>query len=280
MFHQTRPTLLGSDHCASADSGSTPRQRARLPMVKNILLLRVGLTTLIGVGLIVLAWPSIPSLGKGWGPVSSDEIPVLVATQFIPPFQALKPEQVRVRYFPKEFVPPGALQMESEIRHENGNASFSTVVGIPAGQPVTRTLLADATKERGMAALLRPGKVAVSFEVDRSRAAGGWVRPGDTIAIFEKMPMDLTGRSGNKRQTRLLFSAVDVLAVDRAQVGEEEKRTEKSISPLVEIPENGSQTITVLTNTADAAAIIEAQELGSLSVVLRALGDEWPWPVK
>lgn len=51
-----------------------------------------------------------------------------------------------------------------------------------------------------MSSLLRPGKVAVSFKVDRERSAGGWVHPGDTIAVFQKQPCPLhRAAKGGKR---------------------------------------------------------------------------------
>jgi pilus assembly protein CpaB len=222
-------------------------------------------------------WPNICLSFHSLYGKDGNDIPVLIADHFISPFQVLTPGDVKVKYFPREFVPPGALHSISETLKEDGQGIYSTIVGIPEGQPLTRTILNETGKEHGMSSLLRPGKVAVSFKVERDKSAGGWVHPGDTIAIFQKIRSEFSGRA-EQRQTRLLLNAVEVLAVNQAHLGRDSSEEPKADGPLqAPFEENAAQVLTVLTNTADASALVDAQEAGPLTIVLRPLGDNIPW---
>ena len=245
-------------------------------LVRSRSLLRIIL--MLGIlGLSAYAFRSdISHITGGLFSTASDDIPVLVADRFIPPFQILKRDDLKIKNFPREFVPPGALHYSNEIVREDGQMLYSTIVGIPEGQPLTRMILNEVGKDHGMSSLLRPGKVAVSFKVDRDRSAGGWVHPGDTIAIFQKTPPHFSART-ESRQTHLLLSAVEVLAVNQAHLGHDDPIEDKSAEPQNVMPENDSSVLTVLVNTADASALVEAQETGPLTIVLRPLGDDLPW---
>jgi len=234
--------------------------------------------TLIGLlSLIVAVY-----LGEGiFGGHSSsdDEGPdspaVVVAHRYIPAFTQINPSEVAVRNYPKGFVPPGALHAVSELTRENGLPVYVSAVAIPEGQPITRSLVNDLGKSHGMASILAPGKVAVSFSVAPVRGVGGWIQPGDTIAIFgTRQEGDL--HAVLRRQTQLLFSAVHVLAVDKKRLGSPRADT-NSPNESVENDSEGN-ILTVLMNPLEAARLVESRENGHLSVLLRPVGDDDLWP--
>jgi Flp pilus assembly protein CpaB len=200
-------------------------------------------------------------------------VPVLVAKRYLPAFSVIHSEGVDVHRYPASFVPPGALNSLSELKSDTGQNVYASVVAIPQGQPLTRTILIDAAEKQRMASLIAPGQVAVSFAVDKAHAAGGWVRPGDRVAIFQT--------EDPQKVTRLLFGALHVLAVDNARLGQggpDEQDSEKG--PLVVEPsaeDTANRILTVLATPNEAAHLLDARERGSLSVVLRALGDDIPW---
>ena len=245
-------------------------------MVKNTTVMRASLIAAIVLCGIVLFWSDIGAAVCGVFAKTSDDVPVLMADHFIPPFQVVRPGDVRVKYMPREFVPPGALHAAGDLLKEDGQVLYSSIVGIPEGQALTRTLVNETGKDHGMSSLLRPGRVAVSFKVDREKSAGGWVQPGDTIAVFASA--NDVGRHGEFHETRLLLNAVEVLAVDRAHLGHEPDDDNQPKNPLdVSLQDANDQIVTVLVNTADAATLVEAQRAGSLTIVLRPLGDDLPW---
>jgi Flp pilus assembly protein CpaB len=233
----------------------------------------------IAVALVVACWPrQMPSFGALFSGESADSMPVLVADRYLPAFQMIKPENVRVRYFPKDFAPLGALHSKAELVTETNQSAFSSLVAIPQGEPMTRTVLVEAGKDQGLSFLLRSGAVAVSFSVDKSRSAGGWIQPGDTIALYETLPIDPTRRSEAGTRTRLLLSAVKVLAVDKMRLGQKlEPGSKEDALQAMASAETDTKMITVLVNPVEAAWIVEARESGPLSLVLRALGDDVPW---
>jgi Flp pilus assembly protein CpaB len=269
MHHQTRDTLWASAAKVSGATGSLLKGQSRL---------RLGLITGIAVCLFLNYCPHpLAAIGNLWSGETTDMVPVLVVDHYTPAFKVIKPEDVRVRNYPKDFVPPGALHAKTELLMETDRYVYSSIVSLPEGEPLTRTILVDIGKDHGLSSFLHLGRVAVSFHVDNSRAAGGWIQPGNTIAIFATLPPD--PRKGFAlKKTQLLLNAVNVLAVDKAHVGEKPDPEEKTntVTELTTV-ESDSHMITVLANPKEATDLIEARERGPLSVILRATGDDLPW---
>jgi pilus assembly protein CpaB len=240
-------------------------------MAKNIKVIRYGL---LGIILLLLAVNWGPFSGKGKLNLGGDDmVALLVADQYIPAFAIVKEKMVTVRFFPKDFVPPGALHEIHDLLSDDHRELYITAVAIPEGQPLTHTVIEELGKSRGMASILPPGKVAVSFAADPVRGAGGWVEPGDTIAIFDTTLE--TDKGGSQHNTRLLFSTMAVLAIDKSRLGL--PRSVPASDDLQANPEPGPTVITVVANPPEAARLVEAREQGRLSVVLRSLGDDIPW---
>lgn len=175
--------------------------------------------------------------------------------------------------YPKALVPPGSIASSQTLANESGQLLFMTAVAIPEGHPVTRALLVDASRSEALGSLIGPGKVAVSFEVDRAHGVGGWVKPGDVVAVF-----------GSSPKPRLLFPSMLVLAVETERLGEQkDKKSEGMLDPIASaeaLSPTGTQVITVLAPAREATGLVEARESGTLSVVLRSPGDELPWPAE
>jgi len=240
-------------------------------MAKNVKRLRYGLIALIVV-LAAFTWG--PQIFKGRAGLGSDDMaPVLVADRYIPAFSIVKEKMATVQYYPKGYVPPGALHALHEMQGDGGRELYLTTVAVPEGQPLTHTVLEELGKSRGMAAVLPFGKVAVSFAADPVRGVGGWVAPGNTISLFHTTLETEKGRSFHK--TRLLFSALQVLAVDKNRLGQEPSSPSADEIPLNS--EGGAVVITVLVNPLEASRLVDAREQGHLSVALRSLGDDAPW---
>jgi Flp pilus assembly protein CpaB len=224
-------------------------------------------------------WPGVPAGNSS--DISGDTVSVLVAEHFIPAFQIVNNRDVSARSFPKEFVPPGALRSIQELHDENNRGLFSSAIAIPEGQPVTRTLLAEIGKNHGMSCLLAPGKVAVSFAVDSAHGAGGWVQPGDTVAVLQTT---IEGDPNNmSKNTRLLFPALEVLAVDRKRLGDSpvaDADTKSILGQSADGSQGDGGVLTVMANPLEAARLVEAREKGTLSIVLRAMGDDFTWPAE
>ena len=241
-------------------------------MAKNIKI-RIGLIILI---LLLLAVFRGSFSDKDKSIMGSDEsIPVLVASEYIPAFTIVKIKMAAVRHFPKEYVPPGSIHTIRELVGSEDHELYMAAVAIPAGQPLTQTVMDELGKSRGMASTLPQGKVAVSFAADPVRGAGGWVEPGDSIAVFHTMLSAHKEEALHK--TSLLFPSLPVWAVDKNRLGA--PHPDAPPGSLQENPESGPTVFTVVVNPLQAARLIEAREEGHLSVVLRSLGDDSSWVV-
>lgn len=242
-------------------------------MAVNPKQMRYGLIAAVVAASAFMLFPKAADFFHRSGFDAAEDSPVLVATHYIPALTVLKPELVQVKTFPKDLVPPGALHSVEELQKVNGQPLFVSVIAIPEGMPLTRALMADAAQSNALESLIRPGLVAVSFEVDKSHGVGGWVRPGDTVAIF--------GLSLEKK-TRLLLPSMVVLAVDGQRLGQSaEKPADSGGEGAMPMDASGgadSKVITVLATPTQASEIIAARETGGVSLVLRSFGDDAPWP--
>jgi pilus assembly protein CpaB len=197
---------------------------------------------------------------------TADTLPILIANRYVPAFSLVRSEAVSMKTFPPGFVPPGALHSANELVDSKGRPLYISPLPLPAGQPLTRAALVEVEKSRGMASLLPPGKVAASFAADRVRGVGGWIQPGDRIAVYQ---------SRESGQVRMLFPAVLVLAVDKTSLREPVQLDEtKDTVSFLETPAEAGAVLTVLLNTFEAEPFIEAQEHGHLTAAIRAIGDE------
>jgi Flp pilus assembly protein CpaB len=225
----------------------------------------LGSIGLVGAVVLWKSWAGVDNAEQE----SAETVPVIVADRFLPAYSPLKNKGLVIRNFPAHFVPPGAFRSFSELAGENGQPRFASVAGLPEGQPLTRALVMDLSQNRGLSSILGPGRVAVSFAADRIQGVGGWIQPGDHIAIYKVFHHSDAALQA-KRATELLFSAAEVVAVDHHRVGAVVPETKDDAA------EGDMNIITVSMNPVQAGALLEARTQGSLTVALRALGDDAP----
>jgi pilus assembly protein CpaB len=245
-------------------------------MVNKTLWIRTGLAVSLVIAAAWMFFPKWSGAFTGFG-ASADDVDVLVASRYLPAYTEVRTNHARLMSMPKEFVPPGAIHTKDELEDDEGRALFSTPIALPEGQPLTRAILVDAAKRDTLSGLIQPGRTAVSFEVDAAHGVGGWVKPGDTVALFRAVS-SLDDKPA-QRSTRLLLAAIPIVAVDDMRLGqkpEAEKPSEEGDFMPKMTPQ--SRVLTVVVTPQDASSIIEAREQGALSVVLRAPGDDLPWP--
>lgn len=203
---------------------------------------------------------------------------MLVASRYIPPFQPILRGWVTMKSVPKNLLLPGAFHAAGELIGRQNIPLFAAAVGLPEGYPLSRTVMLDLSKSHGLSAILPAGNVAISFSADPIRGVGGWVRPGDTIALF-RITENLDAKHLLRKSTEMLFPALPVLAVDNHRLGTQglEASSNENAANNAEDSGSGMSVITVSVNPAEASALTQAREQARLSVVLRAPGDHLPW---
>lgn len=203
---------------------------------------------------------------------TQDMVPVLITTRYVPAFHTITKGQTALKGMPKAYLPPGAFHSIRDLSNDQGQILYVSAVPLPEGQPLTQSLVTEITRSRGLTTLLSPGRMALSIALDRVHGVGGWIQPGDSIALYQSA---MLGPGGKPQQiSRLLFSNLPVLAVNKNRLGVSEQS--KSIDSKIDLDEpsdEGGNVLTLGVNPAEAAVIIHAREQAPLTAALRALGD-------
>ncbi|MCR9214670.1 MAG: Flp pilus assembly protein CpaB [Proteobacteria bacterium] len=141
---------------------------------------------------------------------------------------------------------------------------IGTVVrnGVAAGEPVTDARMVNP-KDRGfLAAVLNPGKRAVSITVDETTGIAGFVFPGDRVdvilthSIFQET--DTEGEGITRRASETVLSDVRVVAIDQST---DDQAQEANVGRIA--------TLEVSPKQAEIVAV--AKQLGDLTLSLRSL---------
>ena len=203
-------------------------------------------------------------LGGGTPAVNAAPAPViamsevLVANENLQPGQPLTNEQVRWEKWPTNTVDASFVTHNAVANLDD--LTKGTVVRSPilAGQPIVTTALVRADAAGFMAAMLTPGMRAVSIVTSVESGAAGFILPNDRIDViltrkFNGDPPRVTSQT--------ILSNVRVLAVD--QTFKQEKDTKTVVA----------KTATIEVTPEQAELVSSSTSAGTLSLALRALGD-------
>jgi pilus assembly protein CpaB len=203
-------------------------------------------------------------LGGGTQPVHAAIEPkvttadVLVASNNIQPGTALTQDSVHWQSWPKDSV-------DSTFITSAGNSNVDDVIKgtvarapLVAGQPLTNTMIVHADATGMMAALLTPGMRAVSVSISTDTGAGGFILPNDRVdVILTAQVSDSPRRFGS----RAILRDVRVLAMDQTFAQDKDQKT------LL------AKTATLELSPKDADLVSRSAASGTISLALRALGD-------
>lgn len=185
---------------------------------------------------------------------------VVVASRNLQPGELINSSSVSLRKIPQEFI------NNSSITGENFESvdGQGLLLAVKAGEPI----LTSYTVTRGGAyfsGTLKPGRRALTIEVDEISSISGMLRAGDKIDILvtAKQPKKVGIAAATDDMTFPLLSNLSVLATGQAQRG------------------SGNATVTYTHITLDvtpdeANSIIAAKTGGKMTAVLRSPKDELP----
>ncbi len=239
-------------------------------MNKNVLIV-LGGAVLVAV---LVAFLVQISLG-GKKSVQEAKAEVLVASKNLGIGTELKPDSVKWQAWPKDSVFPGAIIREGG--KEAGDALKGRLArDIASGEPVIKSALLGESKGNFVAASLQPGMRAVAIEVSASSMVGGFLGPGDFVDVIltyrnsikiadDENPniKSMVELNLDKLATETVLQNVKVLAVDQMS-----KRPEDAEKIKV------GKTVTLAVDGHDAEKLALAGEMGTLTLALRAVGDE------
>ena len=180
---------------------------------------------------------------------------VLCAAVDVPEGTELAAEMIAVREIPARFVTASYIQADEQGKIEQqGPVGQKLAVPLKAGDPILASAF-EMGREAELSRLISPKGRAVTLDVQERNAVGLWVRPNDHVDVLGSFRDPET----QQLRTTTLLQNVVVLATGHltaaaTHVPEEEKRF---------------STVTLLALPEEAEILTLAQELGTLTLLLR-----------
>ncbi len=190
-----------------------------------------------------------------------EKIKVVVAAEDVAAGSILDPSNVVSREVPKAFLHRDAITVSQWPRYAGRTARTALTRGAPVLLSQLRPPRAEA-----LADSLESGTRALTVPVDQISSISGMLTPGDRVDIL------LTVERAGKPVTIPFLKNIAVLATGF-------RRDDESTRPYRAQGPERFNTVTILVTTEQAARVVHAREVGTLTVVLRASGDEtddWP----
>ncbi|MGQ0741218.1 MAG: Flp pilus assembly protein CpaB [Alphaproteobacteria bacterium] len=185
-------------------------------------------------------------------------VDVMVASTDVDPGRALDAGNVRWQPWPKDSI--SASLITRDLHPDGINSIAGAVVRAPllAGEPITENKIVHIGKSGFMAAVISPGKRAVSIPISVKTGAGGFILPNDRVDVMLTRPL---GRTGKMFQVETVLRDVRVLAIDQTYKDEKDKQTVIGDTATLELTPEQSELIAL------------AQAQGTLALALRGLAE-------
>ncbi len=136
--------------------------------------------------------------------------PVVVAVVDLPRGASVTPEAVKIKEFPRDLVPAGAL---SKLEDAVNRVIF---VPLTKDEPVLESKLAPKGAGRGLSALIPRGMRAYSVKVpDVAQGFAGFILPGNRVDVLLSLGEISGTHETGGGSTITLLQNVEILAVDQ-----------------------------------------------------------------
>lgn len=248
-------------------------------------LVTLGASAVFGIMAIVLArgWirgavenefrqlPSQPALQTSFpNALDIQTVPVLVANTDLLFGDELTPDALRLVEMPEDAVPLDAMRDMADVFPADYNPLESGALIMLDDIRMNEIILPHRVSGLGgrgsLSARIRPGYRAVSIRVNDVTGVSGFVVPGDLVDIqYVSEPNPGLGKP--LYRSDIILQSVRVLGIDQSH-------NRNNDAPEV------ARTVTLEVSHMDAQALAIAQEAGTLTLVLRAVGEALPSTTK
>ena len=166
-------------------------------------------------------------------------------------------DKVRFVDYPRSSLPPGAFTDAAALMP--AGSKRVALMPIAVNEPILASKISVQGQGASIAALLPPGKRAASVRINDVSGVAGFVQPNDSVDVL--ITRQLSGeRNDNVQVTDVLLQNVRVIAIDQ-------QARNADGTPKI------AKTATLEVDPLDAQKLALAQEVGSLSLVLRKPGE-------
>ncbi len=196
-------------------------------------------------------------------PPALPTIEILVVKQELVTGAFIKPEHLLWKAWPQDSVVAGYLVKGTTSETDLAGAVVRTRM-FP-GEPLTKERVVHPGDQGFLAAVVEPGKRAVSVPIDATRGVSGFVFPGDYVDVLLTFKREVvnpdaeTAVNETRYFSQTLLTDVRVLGIDQAVHNEGNQAKVARTATLEVMPKQ-------------AEKIAVALEFGELSLSLRSLG--------
>ena len=169
---------------------------------------------------------------------------------------AVTADKIRFAEFPNSSIPRGSFRSLAELL-PNGQKRIA-LTAIAVNEPILASKVTGAGQNASIAALLPDGMRAASVRINDVSGVAGFIQPNDSVDVL--ITRSVVDQSG-QQITDVLLQNTRVIAIGQDAKGE-------SGQPQV------AKTATLQVDPLGAQKLALAQEIGSLSLVLRKPGDD------
>jgi pilus assembly protein CpaB len=191
--------------------------------------------------------------GPSQAKAKPDTAPIVIAAVDIPRGRMVTKKDLRVRQWPKELLPDGAVtKLEDAIER-------AAITPLTVGEPMLQAKLATKDAGRGLAALIPKGMRAYTIQASKVASnVAGFVLPGNRVDVL----LNLRGRQDDETgggSTTTLLQSVEILAVDQQL----DAPADNKVDPT------DLRSVTLLVSADQAALLDLGQNMGQLTLSLR-----------
>jgi pilus assembly protein CpaB len=185
---------------------------------------------------------------------------ILVAARPIEAGRALDADSVRWAAWPQSAVTGELITKQANPELEKVIEGTVSRAPLVEGEPLTEAKFVHSESANFLAATITPGNRAISIPVSAETGAGGFILPNDRVDVIMTREIEMGGTT--QVETATILRDVRVLGIDQIVRQEEDQQSVVAKTATLEV------------TPAEAELVAQAEGLGTLSVALRALGDD------
>jgi pilus assembly protein CpaB len=216
----------------------------------------IALGVAVVLGLLAVYFANILLTGSERRNAAAGTTRVAVAAVPMAYGTEITPDKIRFADYPNSSIPPGAFQNSTQLM-PSGQKRFA-LMPISINEPILTGKISAAGAGASIAALLPDGMRAATVRINDVSGVAGFIQPNDSVDVL--ITRQVAGGDRSAQVTDVLLQNVRVIAIDQ-----EAKNADGT--PKV------AKTATLQINPIDAQKLVLAQEVGSLSLVLRKPGE-------
>lgn len=218
-------------------------------------LLALGVAALLGIVAVILANAFLSKSEEE--AYAGGTTRIAVATAPLAFGTDITPDKVRFVDYPRSSLPPGAFTNARELMP--AGAKRVALLPIAVNEPILASKISAQGQGASIAALLPPGKRAAAVRINDVSGVAGFVQPNDSVDVLITRQLATTSND-NVQVTDVLLQNVRVIAIDQ-------QARNADGTPRV------AKTATLEVEPLAAQKLALAQEVGTLSLVLRKPGE-------